>query len=205
MRWRIAAPYLLLLVGCLVALGWTLLSLTPDPGSASQAVLVIVATVMVGGPATRILSGWQTSALLGPLAEVARMARWLGKGDLDHRIALADSGPLREVGDAMNQMAERLREQVGALTAERARHSAVLATMADGILIADSRGDVVLVNSAARDILRVPHGRGAGDTFIQVVRDHELAASLQAVLRGEANATEPRTYAIGSPPRYVRV
>src|SRR5581483_9113418 len=80
-----------------------------------------------------------------------------------------------------------------------------LATMADGVIIADAAGTVVLVNAAAQRILRVPPRRGVGSSFVEVVRDHELARELQAAFAA-SRQDAPRVIQLsGSPPRYVRV
>src|SRR5581483_11153110 len=180
--------------------------LLPIQLSLLHAVLIAIAAVVVGAIAAALFAFWQADSLLQPLGELTRMARWVGAGDLGHRVALAERGPLRVVSDALNAMGEQLQAQVSALESERRRLSAILATMADGVIIADAAGTVVLINAAAQRILRVPPRRGVGSSFVEVVRDHELARELQAAFAASRRQDAPRVIQLsGSPPRYVRV
>src|SRR5206468_7912794 len=154
--------------------------------------------------AAALLADWQALSLLRPLGELVRMARWLGQGDLEHRVADARRGPFAPLAAALNAMGDRLQQQVGALSAERNRLSAILASMADGVVIVDAAGTVVLLNPAAQRILRVPTGRGVGDSAVQVLRDHELAEAVRAVLAGTRPAAIPRLLQLGQPGRWVR-
>src|SRR5436190_17434743 len=176
MRWRLVAPVLLLLALSQGALGLALLALLQErqPALLAQAPLIVLAAILISWLAAALVADWQARGLLRSLGELAQMARWLGQGDLDHRVARADRGPFGPLAEALNAMGERLQEQVGALSAERNRLSAILAGMADGVLIVDAADTVVLLNAAAQRILRVPPGRGVGDSAAQVLRDHEL-------------------------------
>src|SRR5262245_18547982 len=204
MRWRLAAPVMLLLALSLGALGLALGGLGRDqpPALVGQAPLLVLAAILIAWLAAALLADWQARSLLRPLGELAQMARWLGQGDLEHRVSGARQGPFGPLAAALNAMGDRLQQQVGALNAERDRLSAILAGMADGVVIVDGAGAVVLINQAARRILHVPSGRDVGDSAVQVLRDHELAEAVRATLAGRAPA--PWLLQLGQPRRWVR-
>ncbi len=52
--------------------------------------------------------------------------------------------------------------------------TAVLSSMADGVLIVDEQGKIRLINQAARRLFNVPVGQVEGKALIEVVRHHQL-------------------------------
>jgi two-component system phosphate regulon sensor histidine kinase PhoR len=71
---------------------------------------------------------------------------------------------------------------VDGLSTERNTLSAVLETMADGVVVVDRDGRVTLINHSAEDILGVKAGSSQGRRFIEVVRDHELQGLVSRAL-----------------------
>lgn len=89
---------------------------------------------------------------------------------------------LRKQGDevarlefAFDQLANRLNIQIDEYSAERGKLDAVLASMADGVIIVDPEGNVQLVNPAAARIFNLAEPDAAiGQTLIETVRHHQL-------------------------------
>jgi two-component system phosphate regulon sensor histidine kinase PhoR len=77
-------------------------------------------------------------------------------------------------------MAEELDDKVTRLTRERSRIEAILENMADGVIIADLRGEVRLINSAATRLLKTTPLAARGAGFAQVVRHHQIIDLWQA-------------------------
>jgi two-component system phosphate regulon sensor histidine kinase PhoR len=71
-------------------------------------------------------------------------------------------------------MSGRLRGTIGKLVKERGRLTAVMDNMADGVLITDGDGLVLLINPAAARILDADEESPLGRPFAQVVRDHRI-------------------------------
>ncbi len=94
-----------------------------------------------------------------------------------------------ELTHALQNMAEKLGTQIDALTSERAKLSAVLDQMADGVLIADSEGRVQLLNPAAERLFRVSEKTGTGRSVIEVLRYHQLVELWQQVNQGKPQST----------------
>ena len=105
---------------------------------------------------------------------VAEAARQLGSGDFQRRVEALGSDETQELAGAFNRMAAALRDMVQDLSAERAKLSAVLNTMADGVVVLDNDGRITLINQAAQTLLDVGEKQSDGATFIEAIRDHEL-------------------------------
>jgi len=105
---------------------------------------------------------------------VAEGARRLSEGDLEYRVEALTSDETQELAHAFNRMAASLREVIQGLSSERNRLSAVLDTMADGIVVIGGEGRIDLMNRTAGEMLGVDVSRAIHGRFMQVIRDHDL-------------------------------
>ena len=128
-----------------------------------------VATTALGlGLAYYIARRASSSAL-----EIAKGAHRVAEGDMDHRIRSSGVDETADLADAFNAMAARLRQIISEASVEQSRLSAVLNTMADGVIVVGSDRQVSLINRAAEQLLRVgPQAQSS--SLAEVIRDHEL-------------------------------
>jgi len=100
-----------------------------------------------------------TSRTLNNLA--AGAARF-GSGDFSRRLPVRGRDELGDLARVMNEMADKLENEMERLAAERNRLDAILRGMGEGLLVTDAGGGVTLVNPAFRDLFDVtgdPTGR----------------------------------------------
>lgn len=114
---------------------------------------------------------------------VAEGARRLAEGDLEQRVqATSTDDETRELADAFNGMASTIRSVVGDLSSERNKLTAVLDTMADGVVVLEAGSEVSLINRAAERLLDVRAEDAVGNRLVEVVRDHEIQQAVQQSL-----------------------
>ncbi len=77
------------------------------------------------------------------------------------------SNELKDLSDALQSMAQQLGGQIDALTAERAKLSAILNQMTDGVLIADEDGRVQLLTTQQNVSLKAISKRASGDLLLR--------------------------------------
>ncbi|MGQ9779802.1 MAG: ATP-binding protein [Bacillota bacterium] len=94
--------------------------------------------------------------LVRPLEELETAARRLGRGELGARVRVPGRDELGTLAEAFNRMAEKIQGLVANLAAEKGRLAAVLATMADGVLVFDGEQRVTLANKKAGEFLGLP-------------------------------------------------
>jgi len=111
---------------------------------------------------------------IGAVGDLSDALGRLTAGDLDARVLPRTQDELGDLTRAYNQMADRLRDTIGALQEERARLSGLLERMTDGVLITDGEGRVRLINPAAARMLGVSPEDALGRSFVQVAWDHRL-------------------------------
>lgn len=120
--------------------------------------------------------------IVQPLEELRQHAIRVARGDLTARIRPLDDEEFAEVGFAMNRMTEEIQSSHAALEEARLRLEAVLAELADGVVITSETGNVLRMNTAAQHLLGVDEKDAIGRAFLQVCRDHELNQLLQSAL-----------------------
>jgi two-component system phosphate regulon sensor histidine kinase PhoR len=144
-----------------------------------HATLVVLSATAVAGLLATVLAVLLARRISGPVARLTRAVRALAQGDLSRPVSLEGDDEIAELGRQFDVMAARLRDLIGALSTDRARLEAVLAAMADGLLLLDGQERVVLANRAAVGLLDLPAEVSAtaidgGRRLIEMVHDHEL-------------------------------
>jgi len=96
---------------------------------------------------------------------------------------------LSDLSQSLKAMAHQLGDQIDVLTSERAKLSAVLNQMTDGVLIADPTGRVRLLNPAAERIFQIDKKKGLGRSVVEVLRYHQLVDLWRLAREGQRQTT----------------
>ena len=146
-----------------------------------------------------------------PVKELLRGVRSIAGGDFEARIALPVGGELGELLDGFNDMASQLEAyneaNIEELTAAQVKQQSLIATMADGALLLDSEGRVVLVNPTARRLFRWEGRNLEGTRLMEELPEGlnvELQAPLESLLENDKESTDVRC-SFGEPPRTLRI
>ncbi len=111
---------------------------------------------------------------------ITEAARRIEAGDLDYRARSEVGDETAELAAAFNRMAGTLRKTIRDLSSERAKLATVVNTMADGVVVTDAQGDVVLTNQAAETMLQ-PRPSGRQQTrLMDLLRDYELQGLVES-------------------------
>lgn len=165
------------------------------------------AAIAVGGILATFLAVALALALArtvtNPVKELIAAAGRITGGQLDQRVGGSSRDEIGRLASAFDQMADRLRTTIKTISSERDTLSTILTTMADGIIIVDRKGRVELANRAAAYLLRTPVSGLEGRTFVEALRDHELAAVLHRCL--EKGVQESGTAEVGPDHRSLRI
>ncbi|MBI2322040.1 MAG: PAS domain-containing protein [Chloroflexi bacterium] len=204
LAWRIAATHAALTLALLAAL-W-LVGLLPVPTSPGDWATAIGLALLAAAGGAAVLAVAVERRVGLPVGHLTSSIRALVAGAPYRPLPYGDLPEARELGAALDALGQALQQQKAAVARESAVLAAVLHTMDDAILVTDDQGLVQLINPAAERILQVPAGSAIGRTFVSVVRDHELAATLRASLDEPGRAdSETRIVAWGVPRRMLRV
>ncbi len=110
-------------------------------------------------------------------------ARRFANGDLDYRMDTSSYLAAEELAEAFNQMASTITDQIRNLTTESNQLSVILDTMADGVIVVNSNGQVELMNLSAEWMLESPNREADRIQLAEVVRDHEILQLVSEAIR----------------------
>ena len=145
-----------------------------------------------------------------PVKELLRGVRSIGDGDFRARIGLPMGGELGELLEGFNAMASQLQAYDAAnieeLQAAQVKQASLIATMADGAVLLDGDGRIVLANPTARRLFRWEGRNLEGQDFLNEMPELlavELHEPIDAVFSKQTDTNELRS-SVGDPPRTLR-
>jgi len=135
--------------------------------------------------------------VLRPIGRVARDARKIAEGSLDHRVDWSSHDAFGVIASELNRIAVRLRDvrdtEAGRRQMEFQLSDAVLQSIFEPIIVTDGKGHVLKVNQAAAELLgEAAKDRMAltntpgGDKILSAIRD---AVSMQKAVAAEDDAS----------------
>ena len=195
-------------------LGTLALGVTPNKKALATAALTREITVAV------FISIWvlviigavfNALTITRPIRELVIGVREIAKGNFKSRVDLPMSGELGELLTGFNAMASRLEDYDAAnieeLKAAQVKQQSLIATMADGALLLDEQGNIVLVNPTARRLFRWEGRNLEGQNLLNQLPDSlvkELETPITSLLNNFGDSDDLRCN-IEEPPRTLRI
>ena len=153
-----------------------------------------------------------------PIRALLHGVRKITAGQFSTRIALPVGGELGELLEGFNTMASQLEvykaaniEEMKAANKElkvaQAQQQSLIATMADGAMLLDDRGCVVLANPTSQRLFRWEARKLVGEPLVNLLPESllmDVGEALQQVLAGEHGTRDIRC-SFGSPIRTLRI
>jgi two-component system, OmpR family, phosphate regulon sensor histidine kinase PhoR len=134
-----------------------------------------------------------------PVVEMQSIARQMSQGNFHVRAPARSTDEIGRLGRSLNVLATRLREKIEDLEEERAKVTAILDGMVEGVIAVDGHEHVLLMNERARAIFNLTASHAEGKPFLEVIRNAELhevfrasrAAGRRGVVRRELSLASP--------------
>jgi two-component system phosphate regulon sensor histidine kinase PhoR len=121
-----------------------------------------------------VATTYVSSRTIRPVRRLTDAVERMAAGDFTGRLLPTTNDEIGTLTRSFNHMQDQLEDKVTNLALEQARLSAILEHMADGVVITDAQGDVVMINAAALRILRCDGEQAAGRRFSQIAHSHQL-------------------------------
>jgi len=149
--------------------------------------------------------------IIRPVKELLRGVRSIAGGNFETRIGLPVGGELGELLQGFNTMASQLEVYKAAnieeLRAEQGKQQSLIATMADGAVLLDAEGRIVLANPTARRLFRWEARNLEASEVLDELPERlamELGSALQNLISGQKESSDVRS-SFGEPPRTLRI
>ena len=146
-----------------------------------------------------------------PVKELLQGVRQVASGNFETRLSLPVGGELGELLGGFNTMASQLEaykaSNIEELTAAQVKQQSLIATMADGAVLLDAEGAIVLVNPTARRLFRWEGRNLEGNDLITELPDQlaiELQAALDSLTSSSKDSADVRCR-FGEPARTLRI
>ena len=195
-------------------LGTLALGVTPNKKALATAALTREITVAV------FISIWvlviigavfNALTITRPIKELVIGVREIAKGNFKSRVDLPMSGELGELLNGFNAMASRLEDYDAAnieeLKAAQVKQQSLIATMADGALLIDEQGNIVLVNPTARRLFRWEGRNLEGQKLLNQLPEplvKEIETPITSLLNNFGDSDDLRCN-LDEPPRTLRI
>lgn len=123
--------------------------------------------------ATAALIAWLICRRISqPINLLTQKVRSLTKKEPDYQVK-----GFTALDYALERLASEHEEALEIIQTQQTELNTMLSAMADGIIIVDESGKVILTNPAAENILQLSPGKTVGRSLMEVIRDHEIVDS----------------------------
>lgn len=179
------------------------LSLGVVQSSVNQTTLIISLAMAITTVLAIIAAGFISRTATRPIREMTKASRRIASGELGLKITAHTRDETGQLARAFNEMSARLNKVVGDISTEKTRLQTVLANMADGVIMTDAEGKVVLANQATERLFNFREEAALTRPLIEVIPDHEVDEVLKLCLKtGQAQASQ---FEPGVSRRFLRV
>jgi two-component system phosphate regulon sensor histidine kinase PhoR len=121
-----------------------------------------------------------------PLRDMADAAARIGYGGSKARIPVASKDEIGMLAGVLNDMSERIEDQVHRLSAEKQRLDTILRSMGEGVMVTAPDGVITLVNPAFRRLFSIA-GDVEGKKLVEISRHPDLLEAFNDLGKPEVN------------------
>jgi two-component system phosphate regulon sensor histidine kinase PhoR len=155
-----------------LGLGMALIKLIEGGGGANWSLVGILILILSGA---FFVGKVVMKRTLRPVLEFHEVARNMAKSYGTEALPITNHDELSQLGRTLNQLAASLQDRILALESERAKVSAILDSMVEGVIALDPQGKILVTNPSAGRILDLIDENVEGQSLLEVVRNKELA------------------------------
>lgn len=145
-----------------------------------------VITIIIG----LILSIIISREITRPIEEMRKQTLRIARGDFSGRVKVNGNDELGQLSAAINNLSIRVEESQESTDAEWRRLDGVLAHMSDGVLATDRRGNVIIINNMALQLLGVDDEKEVIGQSILGVLDIRQNYSIRDLVENEQAQNE---------------
>ena len=120
-------------------------------------VLVIIITFLISQGITK------------PIAEMKKQTEKIAEGNYTGEVKIYSDDEIGQLGQAINDLSFKIKEAQESTESERQRLDSVLRHMSDGVIATDRRGRIVIMNTAALDILNLKSEKVIGIPLLEIL------------------------------------
>jgi two-component system phosphate regulon sensor histidine kinase PhoR len=121
-----------------------------------------------------------------PIRDLTELLKRLTRNELEKEAQVFSKDELSTLTKTINEMIVQLRNKIEEITIEKEYLQTVLKGMAEGVLVVDDRGRIVMINDALRKLFSLST-EVVDKTPLEFIRNAELEGAIQEAIRGREN------------------
>jgi two-component system phosphate regulon sensor histidine kinase PhoR len=126
----------------------------------------------------------QTRRITKSVEEITDFSKEVAEGNFRKRLFLKEKGELGELGKNISNMAQELQIRLKQSEEEKQRIEAILRNMSDGLILTDTKGTILLSNTAIKPLFGVQSDI-EGKTLTESLRSAELMEIIDNVVKSK--------------------
>jgi two-component system sensor histidine kinase VicK len=144
-------------------------SLEPVYATLNKVTTIFVTASLIATGIGMILAIFISSAITKPIDEMKKQTSRIARGDYSGQVQVYGQDELGQLAQAVNNLSIRVEEAQDASEAERRRLDSVLSHMSDGVIATDRRGNVIIMNETASEVLNIDANIAEGQSILDIL------------------------------------
>ena len=128
---------------------------------------------MIAAGVTVVLALFISRAITKPISEMKKQATQMAEGDYSGQVKIYGQDELGQLSLAINDLSTKVEEAQESTEAERRRWDRVFEHMTDGVSATDRRGQVVISNETALELLNLTQDKAVGYSILEILKIQE--------------------------------
>jgi two-component system, OmpR family, phosphate regulon sensor histidine kinase PhoR len=162
-----------------------------------HALKAIQIKIMLGGLFIALLAAgislYVSRHISRPIEKLKQGADFFARGDLSHRMPGTDLVEIDSLIEALNQMAGQLEDRLNTIVRQKNELTAVLSSMAEGVIAIDMDEQIISINKAAARIFENLTENLLNRSIPEVIRNPDLQKFIRKALSSRENLKEDIT------------
>ncbi|MBD3949970.1 cell wall metabolism sensor histidine kinase WalK [Tuanshanicoccus lijuaniae] len=144
-------------------------SMNPIYSQTNSVMLVFLQSAVIAIIVAFVIALLLSQALTHPIAEIRRQAMRISDGVYNYPASVYGQDELGDLAFTVNELAVKVKDSQESIEAERQRLDGILRHMTDGVIGTDRRGNVLLVNERAVELLNLKQKDALGISILSLL------------------------------------
>jgi two-component system phosphate regulon sensor histidine kinase PhoR len=189
--------------GTVVGISRVALPLIEVQNDINRLILIIATSMVITALIAILVTVFVARATTRPIRQLTQAARRIASGELEQNIPVLTIDESGQLAKAFNEMSSSLKDLVAEISAEKSKLTTILSNMADGVIMTDNEGRVLLANRASERMFDFEEKKVIDEHLIEAVRDYEIDRALKSCLETSKEYTAQLEFGPGK--RFLRV
>ncbi|RIX52494.1 HAMP domain-containing protein [Paenibacillus nanensis] len=170
------------------------MSLEEVDQSIGRLTMVLIIGLLILFVIAALISYSIAQSMTRPLEQITKVAKRIKNMDYQARVKVHKNDEIGELGTAINAMADSLQVQMTRIKQNESQLESVLANMINGVVMIDAKGQILLMNRRAEEVLGFSARELVGRHFAEAKQQYELAQIIQEALETRKHIREEITF-----------